>query len=63
MTTEEAWRAMMTADKDKDIDDFKEALEEYTKASPSETFVTVEKRLRENGCNARLVAFVSLLIL
>ena len=59
MTAEEAWSAMMTADKEKDIDDFKEALEEYTKASPDETFVTIEKKLRENRCNARFVAFVS----
>jgi hypothetical protein len=50
---------MMLADKTKDIEDFKEALEEYAKASRDETFVTIEKKLREHTCNARLVAFVS----
>ncbi|KAF0454554.1 putative zinc knuckle transcription factor CnjB [Gigaspora margarita] len=53
---EEAWNKLLLADRGDDIEEFKEAFEEYAKASPNETFQTIEKKLRMEGCNGRIIA-------
>ncbi|KAG9289087.1 hypothetical protein G9A89_022396 [Geosiphon pyriformis] len=56
LSANEAWNKLLAADKEKDIDDFKEAFEEYAKASPTDTFQSIEKKLRDSKCNAHIVA-------
>ena len=56
---EEAWEKLLQADKLKDADDFREAVELYAKSAPEETFQSIEKKLRAANCNGRIVALVS----
>ncbi|CAG8800620.1 18006_t:CDS:2, partial [Racocetra persica] len=56
MSSEEAWEQLLKADKEKDIDDFKEAFEEYAKATPDENFQSIEKKLRAANCIGRIIA-------
>lgn len=61
LTPDDAWAKLIHADKIlRDVDDFKEALEEYAKSSPELTFQDIEKQLRVADCTARLVALVSI---
>jgi len=50
---------LLKADKEKDLDDFKNALELYAKVTPEETFQSIEKKLRAANCNGRIIALVS----
>ncbi|CAG8734353.1 13679_t:CDS:2, partial [Acaulospora morrowiae] len=52
----EAWNRLLKADREKDIEEFRKWLEEYAKVSPHETFQTIESKLREEGCNGRIIA-------
>ncbi|RIB24192.1 hypothetical protein C2G38_1958227, partial [Gigaspora rosea] len=56
ISSEEAWEKLLQADKERDIDDFKEAFEEYAKATPEETFQSIEKKLRVANCTGRIIA-------
>ncbi|CAH1765239.1 10859_t:CDS:2 [Entrophospora sp. SA101] len=56
ISEEEAWEKMMKADAEKNIEDFKEMFEHYSKAAASETFQTIETKLRKAGCNTKIIA-------
>nr|CAG8501250.1 9774_t:CDS:2 [Entrophospora candida] len=56
ISKEEAWEKMMKADAEKNIEDFKEMFEHYSKAAPNETFQTIETNLRKAGCNTKIIA-------
>ncbi|RIA78817.1 hypothetical protein C1645_672834, partial [Glomus cerebriforme] len=56
ISSEEAWKKLLEADKEKDPEDFKEAIELYAKATPEETFQSIERRLRDSNCNGRIIA-------
>ncbi|CAG8644146.1 1901_t:CDS:2, partial [Acaulospora morrowiae] len=52
----EAWKRLLKADLEKDIEDFRKWLEEYAKVSPQETFQSIEMKLRDENCNGRIIA-------
>ncbi|CAG8476639.1 13552_t:CDS:10 [Acaulospora colombiana] len=56
ISREEAWSRLMKADRENDIDDFNKWLEEFAKASPEDTFQTIERRLRSHNCNGKIIA-------
>ncbi|KAI9694524.1 MAG: hypothetical protein M1822_000140 [Bathelium mastoideum] len=53
---EKAWNMLMQADKNKDMDDFKEALKIYTKAVPGVTYLELEHHFRDNNFNTFIIA-------
>ncbi|CAG8465105.1 3966_t:CDS:10 [Diversispora eburnea] len=56
LTSDEAWNKLLQADKERDVDDFKDAFEEYAKSSSELTFQEIERQLRASNCKGRLVA-------
>jgi hypothetical protein len=59
LTSEEAWEALVAADKEKDLDDFKVYFLEYVRNNKSLTFVDLEKKFREEELGVYLIAMVS----
>ncbi|GLI76525.1 hypothetical protein PoHVEF18_004798 [Penicillium ochrochloron] len=53
---EEAWAMLKTASDEKDMDDFREAIQIYTKAVPEATYVDIEKKMREEAFKIYLIA-------
>ena len=59
-TEGEAWKAVEQASNERDITDFKEAVQVLVKACPELTYPKLEKEFRKRGFNIYLVALVSL---
>ncbi|PCG91900.1 Zinc finger, CCHC-type [Penicillium occitanis (nom. inval.)] len=55
-TPEDAWAELKKADKERNLEDFRDAFKVYTKAAPEKTFVDIEKQLRAEGANVYLIA-------
>ncbi|KAJ5380104.1 zinc knuckle transcription factor (CnjB) [Penicillium cataractarum] len=53
---DEAWAMMKQASDEKDMDDFREAIQIYTKAVPQTTYVDIEKKMREEEFKIFLIA-------
>ena len=51
-----AWAELKQAVKDKDLDDFKEALDKYVKAVPDMTYIALEKAFRSQGLGIYVIA-------
>jgi len=60
MTSDEAWAALLTADQEKDLDDFKVFFLEYARNNKELSFVDLEKKFRDEGLGVYLIALVSL---
>ena len=58
MTSDEAWTALVSADQENDLDDFKVFFLEYVRNNKSLTFVDLEKKFREEGLGVYLIAMV-----
>jgi hypothetical protein len=58
MTSDEAWSALVSADKDQDLDDFKVYFLEYVRNNKELTFVDLEKKFRQDGLHVYLIAIV-----
>ena len=58
MTSEEAWAALLSANQDKDLDDFKVFFLEYVRNNKELTFVNLEKKFREAHLEVYLIAIV-----
>src|SRR5580658_11069078 len=59
-TEGEAWKAVKQASNERDITDFKEAVQVLVKACPELTYPKLEKEFRKRDFNVYLVALVSL---
>jgi hypothetical protein len=59
-TEGEAWEAVKQASNERDITDFKEAVQVLVKACPELTYPKLEKEFRKRDFNVYLVALVSL---
>jgi hypothetical protein len=60
MSSEEAWNALVSANQEKDLDDFKVFFLEFARNNKDLTFVDLEKKFREEGLDVYLVAMVSI---
>ena len=58
MTSDEAWAALVSADQEEDLDDFKVFFLEYFRNNKDLTFVELEKKFREEGLGVYLIAIV-----
>ena len=58
MTSEEAWAALVAANQEKDLDDFKVFFLEYCRNNKHLTFVDLENKFREEGLDVYLIAMV-----
>jgi len=58
MTSDEAWAALVAANEEKDLDDFKVFFLEYVRNNKELTFVDLEKRFRDEGLSVYLIAMV-----
>ena len=58
MSSDEAWTALVQADRDKDLDDFKVFFLEYVRNNRELTFVDLERKFREEGLGVYLIAIV-----
>lgn len=58
MTSDEAWAALVSADQEEDLDDFKVFFLEYVRNNKDLTFVELEKKFREEGLGVYLIAIV-----
>jgi len=58
MTSDEAWTALVTANQEKDLDDFKVFFLEYVRNNKELTFVDMEKKFREECLEVYLIAIV-----
>lgn len=56
ISAEQAWEEMKVASDERDLDDFKEALEKYLKAVPDSTYVQLEGAFRGQNFNVFLIA-------
>ncbi|EME83300.1 uncharacterized protein MYCFIDRAFT_136456, partial [Pseudocercospora fijiensis CIRAD86] len=56
ISPEEAWAALEAADKEKDVDDIKNAIFAYTKAYPALTFEDLEQTFRDASMNTFIIA-------
>ena len=59
MTSDEAWAALVSANHEKDLDDFKVFFLEYVRNNKHLTFVDLEKKFRENHFDVYLIAMVT----
>jgi hypothetical protein len=59
MSSEEAWAALISADQEQDLDDFKVFFLEYVRNNKHLTFVELEKKFREEGLGVYLIAIVT----
>lgn len=58
MTSDEAWTALVSADNDEDLDDFKVYFLEYVRNNKELNFVDLEKKFRQDGLHVYLIAIV-----
>jgi hypothetical protein len=58
-TEAEAWKAIKQASDERDISDFKEAVQVLVKACPEMTYPKLEKECRKRDFNVYLIALVS----
>ena len=61
MTADEAWSALVSADQEQDLDDFKVFFLEYVRNNKHLTFVDLEKKFRDEGLGVYLIAIVRFL--
>ncbi|OQN98551.1 hypothetical protein B0A48_15813 [Cryoendolithus antarcticus] len=54
---EAAWHTLVEADKEKEVEDIKKAMLQYTKAVPSTTLPELEATFRQSNMNTHLIAF------
>jgi len=59
MTSEEAWQALLSANQEQDLDDFKVFFLEYVRNNKELTFVDLEKKFREAHLSVYLIAIVT----
>ena len=59
MTSDEAWAALLSANQEKDLDDFKVFFLEYVRNNKHLTFVDLEKKFRESHFDVYLIAMVT----
>jgi hypothetical protein len=59
MSSDEAWAALVSADQEQDLDDFKLFLLEFARNSKDLMFVDLEKKFREEGLRVYLIAIVT----
>ena len=59
MSSDEAWAALVTANQEEDLDDFKVFFLEYVRNNKELTFVDMEKKFRDEGLGVYLIAMVS----
>lgn len=59
---EEAWADIKKASDERDIDDFREALQVYSKACPDATIQDIEKKMREEKLRIYIIALVRILL-
>ena len=59
MTSEEAWQALLSANQEQDLDDFKVFFLEYVRNNKELTFVDLEKKFREAHLAVYLIAIVT----
>ncbi|MCJ1393302.1 hypothetical protein MMC18_006174 [Xylographa bjoerkii] len=52
-----AWDKLVAADKERELDDFREALKEYTKAVPDSTYDQLEHSFRHLKFNTHVIAY------
>ncbi|MCJ1397213.1 hypothetical protein MMC11_000405 [Xylographa trunciseda] len=52
-----AWDKLVKADKERELDDFREALKEYTKAVPDSTYDQLEHSFRHLTFNTHIIAY------
>lgn len=57
---DEAWAVLKQASDERDLADFREGLNIYSKAVPQATFVDIENKLRETNLNVYLIGMVSI---
>jgi len=62
MTSDEAWAALVAANEEKDLDDFKVFFLEYVRNNKELTFVDLEKRFRDEGLSVYLIAMVKFVV-
>jgi hypothetical protein len=60
MTSDEAWGALVSADEEQDLDDFKVYFLEYVRNNKDLTFVDLEDKFRSEGLSVYLIAIVLL---
>lgn len=58
MSEAEAWDLLKQASNERDIGDFKEAVQILTKVAPDYTYPRLEKEFRDRGFNIYLIALV-----
>ena len=58
MTSDEAWSAIVSADQEQDLDDFKVFFLEFVRNNKTLTFADLEKKFREEGLGVYLIAMV-----
>ena len=58
MSSDEAWAALVSADQEQDLDDFKVFFLEFARNNKDLTFVDLEKKFREEGLRVYLIAIV-----
>ena len=59
MSSDEAWAALVSADQEQDLDDFKVFFLEFARNNKDLTFVDLEKKFREDGLRVYLIAIVT----
>jgi hypothetical protein len=59
MAADEAWAALVAADQEQDLDDFKVFFLEYVRNNKTLTFIDLEKKFREEGLGVYLIAIVN----
>ena len=59
MTSDEAWGALVLADQERDLDDFKVFFLEYVRNNKTLAFVDLEKKFRDEGLGVYLIAIVT----
>ena len=57
-TTDEAWALLTQASEERDLGDFKEAVQMLCKANPAITYPELEKEFRSRAFNVYLIAMV-----
>lgn len=58
MSSDEAWSAIVSADQEQDLDDFKVFFLEYVRNNKTLTFAQLERKFREQGLGVYLIAMV-----
>jgi len=58
MTSEEAWNALVSADEEEDLDDFKVYFLEYVRSNKDLSFVDLENKFRAEGLSVYLIGMV-----